>query len=183
MESELEATSRWGNWEPETGKASRANSDRGGTDLSIQLPEEVANPDCWRISTFPGVDMTHHCTHSTRHAVLLAACCCMAACAEDGLCIQDDPFELVITARSSMTDEPLSGLSGYTRSSGFQNALHCVDGDRQVCYGQIAGSRGAVHLEREGYLPWDTTNVRIARTGGQCPRPIEKHLEAGMVPG
>ena len=118
-----------------------------------------------------------------RRGCVLALLVAVASCRGADDCTLGDPFELRITATSIVSGESLNELSGFTRTGQSQHSLHCSPADEQrTCFGQVSGLQSDVHLERAGYLPWDTTNVRAIRGGTGCGYTTEKHLEVEMVP-
>ncbi len=113
----------------------------------------------------------------------LLAALSTVGCHEAVDCIQDDPPELIITARSTADGVLLDGLSGFVQDNRYARDLICfADGDHDKCYGNATSQPVKVHVERNGFLPWDTASVHLEWTGGDCPRPVAKYIEVAMTP-
>jgi hypothetical protein len=54
------------------------------------------------------------------------------------------------------------------------------DGGYTVAYDR-AGTY-TVHVESQGYLPWDTTGIDVRQVGGSCPTVETEVLNARLVP-
>lgn len=106
------------------------------------------------------------------------------ACTQDYLCTTEAHPSLLITARSARFGELLTGLSGAVTSKGHVLPIGCVvlsGGDH--CEVFAGGESADIHLERTGFMPWDTTNVRLQWSdAGGCRYPILQRVEARMEP-
>jgi hypothetical protein len=108
-----------------------------------------------------------------------------AACNPDyGVaCLQPDPPALLFYVRSARTGVRLDSLTGTVTSKGEVNALRCLTvGGLEECNGWAHGSTAIAHIERAGYLPWDSGSIAIARTSGACSSVILKKVTVDLSP-
>lgn len=105
----------------------------------------------------------------------------LGACQSDFLCPQDDPPALGLIVRDLATGVRLDGVSGTVTSRSYTRPVMCYTfNGQEACHGWAREGYAAIHLERLGSLPWDTTGVQIAYTGDDCGRPIERDIEVRM---
>ena len=108
----------------------------------------------------------------------------LSACSNDNLCTAEDHPSLILSARSAADNGALSGLSGTVVSGGEVLPVGCgVEQGGDVCRVFARGSTADIHLELDGYLPWDTTGVQLHWRGDAgCRTPVLKSIEARMIP-
>ena len=106
-----------------------------------------------------------------------------AACQGVNLCIQEELPSLRLTVRPSGGGDPLTGVTG-TAISDVNRTFACpVEDGAARCWVNGYGESVDLHLEREGYLPWDSANVRLMWSDVEgCNYPILKQVETEMVP-
>ena len=106
-----------------------------------------------------------------------------SACGSGVSCLQPDPPALLLYVSSAQTGQRLDNLSGTVTSRGETDSLACfpVNG-LEECDGWAYGSSATVHVERAGFMPWDSGPVRIDYTSTDCPAVILKKLNIQLTP-
>jgi len=119
----------------------------------------------------------------TGHVILAApAILAVAGCGQNYLCTTEVHPSLRITARSALDGTLLSGLYGTVRDNGELIPIGCsTERQSDACDVVARGPKVDVHLERDGYRPWDSMNVQLIRQG-PCETPVLVRLEAAMTP-
>jgi hypothetical protein len=86
-----------------------------------------------------------------------------------------------VSLKSAATGSPILGARGEVRDGRYRDSLvDHLDGK----YSAAANRAGtyAVHLEREGFAPWDTSGVFVEPVGGACPTVDTERLNARVQP-
>jgi hypothetical protein len=73
------------------------------------------------------------------------------------------------------------GALGEVRDGAYRDSL-LASGDGNYVAAYDRGGTYAVHVEREGYMAWDTAGVSASETGGDCSTVQTQQVNARLVP-
>jgi hypothetical protein len=121
-------------------------------------------------------EMARVCMSATLALLLLGT-----ACGEDVYCLQGSYPAVLAQVTSAADGSPLLGALGVVREGGYRDSLSPL-GDGQYAAAYDRGGVYAVHIEREGYAPWDTTGITVSETGGACSTVETEQVEARLGP-
>jgi hypothetical protein len=113
--------------------------------------------------------------------VALSAPVFSTACDQDITCPAWSFPAVAVQLKSATSGEAIIGALGEVRDGQYRDSL--IDsGDGGYTAAENRAGTYAVHVERQGYLAWDTTGIEVLQVGGSCPTVETEIFEVRLAP-
>lgn len=103
----------------------------------------------------------------------------LSSCSESFACLQGAYPAIAVHVTAVGEAAPVLGAQGEIIEGAFRDSL-VENGQGHYQAGEERPGTYAVHLERAGYAPWDTSGVFVFETGGDCSNVVTQQIHARL---